>query len=132
MHLLLLNSCTFLSEFHGCAINIFFFTYLKFTLEFALSHFVLVVDLLDRQEQLPRLFIQMEFCENGTLHSWIEDRNFGKSQKTREDALLVFQQVVRGLKYLHSKELIHRDLKVKTYHLLYTEQKMQHRTTLPI
>ncbi|XP_042565507.1 interferon-induced, double-stranded RNA-activated protein kinase [Clupea harengus] len=57
------------------------------------------------------LFIQMEFCEKGTLSNWLEDRNFGRSQKTREDALRVFQQVVCGVEYIHSKGLIHRDLK---------------------
>ncbi|XP_062374940.1 protein kinase containing Z-DNA binding domains [Sardina pilchardus] len=64
-----------------------------------------------RRGKYSWLFIQMEFCEKGTLHSWLEDRNFGKSQRTREDALKVFQQVVCGVEYIHSKGLIHRDLK---------------------
>ncbi|XP_041921883.1 protein kinase containing Z-DNA binding domains [Alosa sapidissima] len=64
-----------------------------------------------RDNKYPWLFIQMEFCEKGTLHGWIEDRNCGKSQRTRVDALQVFQQVVSGVEYIHSEGLIHRDLK---------------------
>ncbi|XP_058275683.1 interferon-induced, double-stranded RNA-activated protein kinase isoform X2 [Hirundo rustica] len=55
------------------------------------------------------LFIQMEFCEQGTLEKWIE--------KHREDpnyhamAQNKFLQIVKGVEYIHSKGLIHRDLK---------------------
>ncbi|XP_028845176.1 protein kinase containing Z-DNA binding domains [Denticeps clupeoides] len=59
----------------------------------------------------PHLFIQMEFCENGTLTTWIEDRNYRNSQRNAEDALTVFKQVVCGVMYIHSQRLIHRDLK---------------------
>ncbi|KAL2083311.1 hypothetical protein ACEWY4_021084 [Coilia grayii] len=57
------------------------------------------------------LFIQMEYCEGGTLFSWLEDRNFGRSVRTTQEALEVFQQVVHGVEYIHSKGFIHRDLK---------------------
>uniref|UniRef100_A0AAY4D0S7 Protein kinase domain-containing protein n=1 Tax=Denticeps clupeoides TaxID=299321 RepID=A0AAY4D0S7_9TELE len=56
-------------------------------------------------------FLYMEFCENGTLTTWIEDRNYRNSQRNAEDALTVFKQVVCGVMYIHSQRLIHRDLK---------------------
>ncbi|KAM4902497.1 interferon-induced, double-stranded RNA-activated protein kinase [Sylvia borin] len=55
------------------------------------------------------LFIQMEFCEQGTLTTWIaknrEKRNYHAM------ALNKFLQILKGVEYIHSKELIHRDLK---------------------
>ncbi|NXO89699.1 E2AK2 kinase, partial [Certhia brachydactyla] len=54
-------------------------------------------------------FIQMEFCEQGTLEKWIaknrEDRKYHAMAQTK------FLQIVKGVEYIHSKDLIHRDLK---------------------
>ncbi|XP_042531464.1 interferon-induced, double-stranded RNA-activated protein kinase isoform X1 [Dipodomys spectabilis] len=55
------------------------------------------------------LFIQMEFCDKGTLEQWIEAGRLNKSDKTM--ALNLFEQIVTGVGYIHSKGLIHRDLK---------------------
>ncbi|XP_041487273.1 interferon-induced, double-stranded RNA-activated protein kinase-like isoform X2 [Microtus oregoni] len=55
------------------------------------------------------LFIQMEFCDKGTLENWMV--NEGK-KKTDKDLLLeFFEQITTGVDYIHSKALIHRDLK---------------------
>uniref|UniRef100_A0A8C3R3R5 Eukaryotic translation initiation factor 2 alpha kinase 2 n=1 Tax=Cyanoderma ruficeps TaxID=181631 RepID=A0A8C3R3R5_9PASS len=55
------------------------------------------------------LFIQMEFCEQGTLKKWIsknrENRNYQAMAQNK------FLQIVKGVKYIHSEKLIHRDLK---------------------
>ncbi|NWV52744.1 E2AK2 kinase, partial [Daphoenositta chrysoptera] len=55
------------------------------------------------------LFIQMEFCEQGTLEKWIaknrEDRKYYVMAQTK------FLQIVKGVEYIHSQNLIHRDLK---------------------
>lgn len=56
------------------------------------------------------LFIQMEFCDKGTLEQWIDSRR-GK-QQDKCLALELFEQITAGVDYLHSKEFIHRDLKV--------------------
>lgn len=56
------------------------------------------------------LFIQMEYCDKGTLEQWIENRR-GKEQDKRL-ALVFFEQITEGVHYIHSKQLIHRDLKV--------------------
>ncbi|XP_048951593.1 interferon-induced, double-stranded RNA-activated protein kinase isoform X2 [Canis lupus dingo] len=55
------------------------------------------------------LFIQMEFCDKGTLEQWIDNRR-GKEQD-KPLALELFEQIVAGVNYIHSKQLIHRDLK---------------------
>ncbi|KAJ8412777.1 hypothetical protein AAFF_G00117280 [Aldrovandia affinis] len=52
----------------------------------------------------------MELCEMGTLRTWIDERPEHDTQRS-SDALGILQQVVEGVKYMHSKNLIHRDLK---------------------
>uniref|UniRef100_A0A8C5X1G7 Eukaryotic translation initiation factor 2 alpha kinase 2 n=1 Tax=Malurus cyaneus samueli TaxID=2593467 RepID=A0A8C5X1G7_9PASS len=60
-------------------------------------------------KKIDCLFIQMEFCEQGTLENWIaqhrEDRNYHVMAQEK------FLQIVKGVEYIHSKKLIHRDLK---------------------
>ncbi|XP_061480709.1 interferon-induced, double-stranded RNA-activated protein kinase isoform X2 [Rhineura floridana] len=55
------------------------------------------------------LFIMMEYCEKGTLENWI--RTESEKESYKEDVKIKFQQIVKGVKYIHSKDLIHRDLK---------------------
>ncbi|CAN8203603.1 unnamed protein product [Coccothraustes coccothraustes] len=55
------------------------------------------------------LFIQMEFCEKGTLENWIVKTS--KDRKYHEMAQNKFLQIVKGVEYIHSQDLIHRDLK---------------------
>lgn len=55
----------------------------------------------------------MELCDTKTLLDWIDERNKKKSNsKRREESLNIVQQMVSGIEYIHSKKLIHRDLKV--------------------
>ncbi|XP_065152313.1 interferon-induced, double-stranded RNA-activated protein kinase-like [Paramisgurnus dabryanus] len=56
------------------------------------------------------LFIQMDFCEGGTLTAWIHERNFMKKQRTT-GMYQIFYEIVSGVEYIHSNKLIHRDLK---------------------
>ncbi|XP_073729597.1 interferon-induced, double-stranded RNA-activated protein kinase-like isoform X2 [Misgurnus anguillicaudatus] len=57
------------------------------------------------------LFIQMDFCEGGTLTTWIEERNFTEKQRTTDEIYKIFYEIVSGVEYIHSNKLIHRDLK---------------------
>nr|XP_055026882.1 protein kinase containing Z-DNA binding domains [Misgurnus anguillicaudatus] len=57
------------------------------------------------------LFIQMDFCEGGTLTTWIEERNFTEKQRTTDEIYKIFYEIVSGVEYIHSKKFIHRDLK---------------------
>lgn len=52
----------------------------------------------------------MEYCDKGTLAEWIDKRR-GKDPDKRL-ALEFFQQITIGVHYIHSEQLIHRDLKV--------------------
>ncbi|XP_036402953.1 protein kinase containing Z-DNA binding domains [Megalops cyprinoides] len=56
------------------------------------------------------LYIQMEFCKGGNLRQWICEKNEG-NMRSRDDALMIFQQIVQGVEYIHSQGHIHRDLK---------------------
>lgn len=52
----------------------------------------------------------MELCEQGPLENWIEKNR--QDRKYYDMAQNKFLQILRGVEYIHSKGLIHRDLKV--------------------
>lgn len=64
----------------------------------------------------------MEYCDKGTLKQWIDDRR-GKEQDKRL-ALVFFKQITEGVHYIHSKQLIHRDLKVSGKNTLLGNDKL--------
>ncbi|XP_030628152.1 LOW QUALITY PROTEIN: protein kinase containing Z-DNA binding domains [Chanos chanos] len=68
-------------------------------------------DLVPLNEDEPYLYIQMEICEKGTLSTWLKERNMGTTPRKTQEIFKIFQQVVTGVEYIHSKGLIHRDLK---------------------
>ncbi|KAM7296757.1 eukaryotic translation initiation factor 2-alpha kinase 1 isoform X2 [Ixodes scapularis] len=62
------------------------------------------------------LFIQMELC-SGNLADWLASRNrkieegLENCSVNIEGALAIFKQILKGVQYIHSQGLIHRDLK---------------------
>ncbi|XP_052428253.1 interferon-induced, double-stranded RNA-activated protein kinase isoform X8 [Carassius gibelio] len=57
------------------------------------------------------LFIQMEFCEGGTLTDWIKERNQMEKQRNIVEIHQIFYEIITGVEYIHANNLIHRDLK---------------------
>nr|XP_012427902.3 interferon-induced, double-stranded RNA-activated protein kinase isoform X3 [Taeniopygia guttata] len=68
------------------------------------------------------LFIQMEFCEQGTLENWIAKPS--KDRKYYEMAQKRFLQIVKGVEYIHSEKLIHRDLKPQNIFISHNKIKI--------
>ncbi|NXY48648.1 E2AK2 kinase, partial [Ceuthmochares aereus] len=60
-------------------------------------------------KKIPCLFITMEFCEQGTLENWIEKKR--QTRNYHEMTQNKFLQILKGVEYIHSADLIHRDLK---------------------
>ncbi|XP_043110715.1 interferon-induced, double-stranded RNA-activated protein kinase [Puntigrus tetrazona] len=68
-------------------------------------------DALDSKHSRRYLFIQMDFCEGGTLTNWIKERNFMGKQRIITEIHRIFYEIVTGVEYIHANKLIHRDLK---------------------
>lgn len=68
-----------------------------------------VVGYIDSFKDSGKLYIAMEYVDGGDLSKFIEDRN-GRLL-SEEDVLKIFIQIVIGLKYIHDRKVVHRDLK---------------------
>lgn len=66
------------------------------------------------------LFIQMQLCTT-TLRDWLVKRNEEISSNgdevDRAAVMVIFRQLVKGVQYIHSQALLHRDLKPRNIFL---------------
>ena len=66
-----------------------------------------IVQLYDIAEDNQKLFLFMEFMENGELFDYIV-----QNQRLKEDeACRLFHQLIDGIEHLHKIGIVHRDLK---------------------
>lgn len=63
------------------------------------------------------LYIQMQLCHKDTLKDWLKTNCENRDKTTIFD---LFYQIVDAVEYVHSQDLIHRDLKVSLYDNIFT------------
>lgn len=59
------------------------------------------------------LYIQMQLCRKENLKDWMAQRCLPE-QREHNQCLDIFLQIAEAVDFLHSKGLMHRDLKVST------------------
>jgi NIMA (never in mitosis gene a)-related kinase 1/4/5 len=63
------------------------------------------------EEDSGCLCIVMEYCDNGDLQTKINNAKKDSRFTKEEDIWSIFYQMVQGLKSLHDRKIIHRDIK---------------------
>lgn len=66
-------------------------------------HIINTHDIFNTQNHL---YIVLEYCKNGTLHSFLDTRPLKEVHVNK-----FFSQIISALKYLYDKKILHRDLK---------------------
>lgn len=80
------------------------------------------------------LYIQMQLCRKENLKDWMAQRCLPE-QREHNQCLDIFLQIAEAVDFLHSKGLMHRDLKVSTrttYCPLYRQIKVSLPVYLPV
>ncbi|XP_074616626.1 eukaryotic translation initiation factor 2-alpha kinase 1-like [Acropora palmata] len=76
------------------------------------------------------LFIQMQLCTT-TLRDWLVKRNddvLRTGEEVDEEAAMeIFRQLLEGVRYIHSEDVLHRDLKPRNIFLQWLLQKADDR-----
>ncbi|KAH6600016.1 hypothetical protein BASA50_002603 [Batrachochytrium salamandrivorans] len=73
-------------------------------------HHPSILELYNYFEDAKYVYLIMEFCKNGELFKYIHKRP--QPLLTEPEARVVLMQLVRGLQYIHSNNILHRDLKL--------------------
>jgi len=68
-----------------------------------------VIKIIDVAEDPENVVFIMEFAPGGELRQYVERRLFLSEEESR----VFFKQMVRAIHYVHSKKIIHRDLKLE-------------------
>lgn len=68
-----------------------------------------VIRILDVADDPQNVCFIMEFAPGGELRAYVERRGFLPEEESRQ----FFKQIVRAVHYVHSKKIIHRDLKLE-------------------
>jgi serine/threonine protein kinase len=70
-----------------------------------------LISLVDAWEQAGHLFIQTELCSNGNLSFFLEE--YGREHEVLDEARVwkILNEVTAGVAHLHSRNVIHLDLK---------------------
>ncbi len=64
------------------------------------------------KENFEYLFLVMELVEGGNLKEIIEEKYYSKDPYFNDsECALIMKNIFEGLYYIHSKKIIHRDIK---------------------
>ena len=75
-----------------------------------------------------RVYIQNEYCEGGSLASKIQElKNSGNKYFTESELKRILLHLAKGLQYIHSKMLVHLDIKPENIFI-----SLEHPVTSPI
>jgi len=69
-----------------------------------------VIQMIDVFESLTSIYLVLEYMPGGDLYDYLKDRNF---QISEERAMALFFDIAKGVQYLHSLGIVHRDLKLE-------------------
>ncbi|CAJ0931767.1 unnamed protein product, partial [Mesorhabditis belari] len=68
-----------------------------------------IVRLFECVETLTRMHLVMEYAGGGELYAYVHD----KGKLTEQDAKPLFAQIVSAVHHMHSREVVHRDIKAE-------------------
>lgn len=66
-----------------------------------------IVQVFDQLMSSNRVYIITEYCESGNLFNWINQHG----RVAEQDALRILLQIVKAVNHIHSKNILHRDIK---------------------
>ncbi|XP_022103366.1 uncharacterized protein LOC110986064 isoform X2 [Acanthaster planci] len=69
-----------------------------------------IISYYDSFEEDGTLMIEMEYADGGTLQQYLNGLQ-GKRELEEREILIMFQQMVAGVKHIHDHNILHRDLK---------------------
>ena len=69
-----------------------------------------IVKYIESFENANHIYLVMEYCNDGNLETYIKNNNLAE-----KDAILLFKQIINGFRYLHEKDVVHRDVKPSNF-----------------